>query len=193
MDLQRNSTLSFVRGLVNVAWVMSMMGVAILVVALLFALFSSSPLPGRVEFGLGWWGPGLTVTLPSEALATDLGHRAIVLVLGFTLAASPVLFVILYELRKILRNVADRTPFTLENAARIRYIGFAVLVGATIKDVRDMTVGKFIMDDVKVLGADVGIKVSLGLEIIGMGLLILLLAEIFRHGVRLQEEHDLTV
>ncbi len=193
MNFERSPVLSAMRRVLGFVWVLSIIGTVTLAAAILVIAIRQEPLPGDFLLGLGWWGPGITLSIPGSMFSSDLGRQALLMMLGFTLASAPVLLLILRELRGALGDTAARTPFTMENARRIRHIGFATLAGAVIVNIRDFTFASFLMKNVHIPGVDIGVRASLGLETIGLGALILLLGEIFRYGVLLQEEHDSTV
>lgn len=97
------------------------------------------------------------------------------------------------QLRLVFRTLRDGQPFVAANAARIRQVGFAVILGelaraATLYFDSYYTTTHF---------AATGVRLLATLDISGMaildGLVILVVAEVFRHGTRLDEEQTLTI
>jgi uncharacterized membrane protein len=136
----------------------------------------------------------MTIQLPAGAVSPELELRLRPLVFAFALVEGGVAAVVIYELRRILDNVAARTPFVMENADRMRVIGLAVLAGGAMGMIREISLASYIARNLIVPGIVFGVKPNLGrLDVVVVGLIIMLLAEVFRYGVQLQEEHDLTV
>lgn len=100
---------------------------------------------------------------------------------------------ILYQLRKIFATLAAGNPFLLENAKRIRAIGLLIFSGVIVELVCGNVLGKLFMDNISVKGVEFSVKGGINLGGIFIGLVMLILAEIFRQGALLREEQDLTV
>ena len=99
----------------------------------------------------------------------------------------------LQNLRAVLRSVADNRPFERANAKRIRAIAFAVLGGEAA---RSMIVF-FESYYAKTYFTAPGLSFEAWPEINGAsvlgGLIILVIAEVFRTGTRLADEQSLTI
>lgn len=75
----------------------------------------------------------------------------------------------------------------------INIVGLAILGEAAIRILAQASFGTFLSSHLTMPGVDLNVKVDLAGETIVFGLLVLILAEVFRYGVALQEDHDLTV
>lgn len=102
---------------------------------------------------------------------------------------------IIYQLRKIFDTLVEKTPFTKGNSLRIRIIGAAVIAAGILKAIIHVIIGAYLAGRVSLPGLE--LKGNLRFEdLIGgilTGLIILVLAEVFSYGARLQEEQDFTV
>jgi len=99
---------------------------------------------------------------------------------------------ILLQLRRIFRSMAAGHPFVRENIGRIRFIGLVAIggeVGKTLAEIASTAYvkGHFIFDGLKPV-----YDFRLGFELF-LGLTLLVLAEVFRIGVEMREEQELTV
>ena len=118
---------------------------------------------------------------------------------GFLWTANTLFLVLIplaWLLRKILREVKAGRPFTLENVRRIKYIGYFVLVSVPVNWLVQYLFARNYSSFVRIPGAEVSGGpdfTDFSLNSIFTGLLILVLAQIFDLGVRLQDDSDLTV
>jgi hypothetical protein len=110
----------------------------------------------------------------------------IVLMLGLALWAVT-------QLREVFRSLTRGRPFVAENSRRIRWVGFAIIIGEFVRAILVFfwclyTSQHFTINGVRfIASADVN-----GITIIA-GLAILVIAEVFREGTRLQEDQSLTI
>lgn len=100
---------------------------------------------------------------------------------------------IIYQLRKIFATLVDGNPFLLANAKRMRTIGVLIFGGVLLQLIAGISIGWLIMEKVIVTGVAFSAKGELNMGGIFFGLVMLILAEIFRQGALLKEEQDLTV
>lgn len=196
MDFESNRLFSAVRKYVNVSWGFAVVGMPIMALLFLLTTFVPGilPVPTRLTADLMFYGSNMTLTLPAGALEPDVVLKLPSMLYGLAVVEAPVILIGTYQLKKILENVAKKTPFIIENANRMRIVGLAIIGGAALTMVREFALGIYLMDRVHVPGFAVGTRPDLGqIGMIVVGLIVLLLAEVFRYGIALQEEHDLTV
>ncbi len=97
------------------------------------------------------------------------------------------------RLRAIVQSAVGGTPFIEANVHRIRQLGFTA-IGVFIAS----GIGQFVAEALASQRYDVladGVNLSIGLDatlLVGL-LIIFALAEVFRVGVDLQDDHDMTV
>lgn len=105
----------------------------------------------------------------------------------------------LYQLRMLVRTVYRGAPFDPANPARIRRIGWLIMVYGPLSGLLSAIEGAAWLTDVSTAvrrafpDASVGFSLNLNLATVVVGLIILAIAEAFDAGVRLQREQDLTV
>jgi hypothetical protein len=100
---------------------------------------------------------------------------------------------VLVQLRAVFRTLRDGRPFVAANAMRIQWIGFAVILGEVVHSLvrfggNAYAKAHFAAD---VLRFDAW--PSIDVFAILHGLIILVIAEVFRAGARLDEDQSLTI
>ncbi|MFC2167800.1 DUF2975 domain-containing protein [Acidobacteriota bacterium] len=118
------------------------------------------------------------------------------LIMLFTSLAVVVFVFILLQLRHILASLTEGNPFTLENAKRIRIIGIVIIAGEFLVNLLMIGTALIIDAHVDIEGAKLAVgKLFSGFSLsnIFLGVVVLIIAEIFRLGVRLQEDQELTI
>ena len=104
------------------------------------------------------------------------------------------LFVSLRKLRAIFRTLQQGDPFVPENAGRIRFLGFTVIAfeliarGGMFWMYFAFVAGQFRIEGVRIRPAFDPSGAALA-----AGLVLLVLAEVFREGTALKREQQLTV
>jgi hypothetical protein len=130
------------------------------------------------------------IQLPAKALKSPhalAGFLALGFVkLGFALA-------VIYQLKRIFRTFHAGLIFKDENARRVRAIGLLTLGGAIANTLVSYFIGSLVAGDLGIAGATVSASLHLNIESFFAGLVLIVLAEIFRRGTTLQAEQDLTV
>lgn len=134
------------------------------------------------------------------AIKFKLAHRGWVLLYFFSMYVF--IFLSLYiinQLRKFLRSVGSGNFFEKENISRVRKIGVVTIFLNFIDALGTLFTSKF-LTPVSIENFQVSLFWEGTFNIfqrhlhgIFMGLVILAIAEIFRFGSKLQEEHELTV
>ena len=112
------------------------------------------------------------------------------MILIFTLAFT--LFV-LGELRAVLWTLVHANPFVPENATRIRRVALAVIVGELARAAIVYAENYYAMTHIAIAGLQFDAWPRVRFTTIGYGLIILVIAEVFRAGTRLDEEQSLTI
>jgi len=139
------------------------------------------------------WGEGTVGRVVGEAQFSETG-LGLALAGGATIvAALAAAFVVLILLRRIFTTMMVGTPFLPENVLRIRWLGWIVIVAAIVEQVIKVGLGLLVLDNVTSTGIDIDYRFNLNLATLFVGLIILALSEVFRHGMNLQAESDLTV
>ncbi|MEM9774434.1 MAG: DUF2975 domain-containing protein [Chloroflexota bacterium] len=121
-----------------------------------------------------------------------IGLSVVILVLGLMLGLAT--FIILLNLSLIFRSITEgETPFISDNIGRIRWIAGLVIFYTIVQEVGEAFIGDRIFGLAQNEGIDIVYRLEFGTGMILAGLIIFALAEVFRYGVELQTEADLTV
>lgn len=205
----RRSVASFVAALINIAWYSAMVLLALSVCVLAIAPWVDPP---RIEVGLEV--PVAfridTDTHPVTASPPDVEHvhlenahgsllfspRSRVVVAGFAVLLVAVLALVMWvlaQLRAVFRTLRAGQPFVAANATRIRRIAYAVILGELLRSVVVYLGTRYAMTHFLIQGLRLQTRWDLSIVAIIAGLIILVIAEVFREGTRLDEEQSLTV
>ena len=112
-----------------------------------------------------------------------------------------IVLLIVHQLRLFLGSVKQGRPFDRENPKRIRRIGYLVFVLGPLEGIWSWLMSMKYMEQISLPGTSLAINesskqivnINTDQHLIIMGLLILLIAQIFDEGVKMQQEQDLTV
>lgn len=179
------------------AWYGAIAAIAVAVFLVVRAAFwgGSLPPPSGIQVN----GAGLSLLFQGP-VGQGINRTWVLLMLGtvFLPAWVTVLYVI-GQLRRIMASLVAERPFLAENAGRVRRIGIAALVLALVQWVGNMVAGTFVVTQISPLesfrasGAEARVTANPDMTLVFFGVLILILAEVFRRGAQLQEDSDLTV
>lgn len=97
------------------------------------------------------------------------------------------------QLRAVFRTLRAGQPFVAANAARIRRIGYAVILGEVVRALLTYAGTRYAAAHFSLEGVRFEARPDLNVAAIVGGLIILVIAEVFREGTRLDEEQSLTV
>ena len=101
--------------------------------------------------------------------------------------------VVLYQLRRVFGTLAAGDPFVRENATRIRMIGFAVLGMELVRVLVLSAQAYYLRANFSFTGIQLRTLPHPDLGVLFLGLVLLVIAEVFRQGADLREEQSLTV
>lgn len=108
---------------------------------------------------------------------------------GFTYLAFVTIFC--YYLKNILTEVKNQNPFSEKSIKNIFKIGHIVILGGIIAPIVEFCAASIVMNTLNL--NDIDVTLSLDTNLIFIGLLVLVLANIFKYGAHLQNEYDQTV
>ncbi|HBE80845.1 MAG TPA: hypothetical protein DDW65_24125 [Firmicutes bacterium] len=208
--LGKSSVASFLRIALSVVWVMGIALIVFLVVGSILLIVFGPPQGACISIGsshdivsIGFTNiqshPKI-FTLQTDFLQVEFMDAVIKnskqLILGFLSLGIIMVglgMAIIYQLRKILTTLEAGTPFVIENVNRIRKIGLLIFGGIVAQFIAGLFLGRAIMENVIVKGTIFTAKSGFNGDTIFIALVILVIAEIFRQGTLLKEEHDLTI
>lgn len=104
---------------------------------------------------------------------------------------SSIFAVILYELRKILKAVLLDKPFDKENSKCLTIIAAILMIGSLFVNIARVNIGTAFVKITNITG--ISINYNIDFSMLLYGILILMLAGIFKYGCYLQEEYDATL
>jgi len=152
-------------------------------------------------------GRALQVTAPSLGIeATQIEHArgsltfrppgGLFVVPVTLLGVTVILAVILWGLRQlqaVLRTLRDGQPFVPENATRIRSLAFIVIFGELARTALMFGANSYAITHFSGRGLRFNAELDLNVFALIHGLIILVIAEVFKAGTRLDEDQSLTI
>ncbi len=183
--------LSAVRVLVSIGWYLLVIG------TVFYAIVGISVLGSRelsISRSLPWVviQPGYALVFSEAEVSPEGLNLAMRLAFPIGIPVIVIYLIMLRNLRQLLARGIEN-PFTLENARRIRLIGFLMLAGVVADMGFNLLLAKFVINYVHIPGATIRPNPLPYRGGLFSALLMLVVSEVFRLGVLLQEEHDLTV
>lgn len=200
---------SFVTALINIGWygAMILLGLSVCLLAItpwvdpprvevgfaVPAAFRIEPETHRVTaspFGVE------NVHLENTQGSLRFSPRSRVAVAGTVVVLIAVLALIMWvlgQLRAVFRTLSAGKPFVAANATRIRRIGYAVIFGEIVRATLAYVGTRYATTYFSIQGVRFEARADLNVVAIICGLIILVIAEVFREGTRLDEEQSLTV
>jgi hypothetical protein len=207
----KRSVASFVAGVLTLALYVVSAGIALAAVLLLLAPWIPLPQPARPE-GLVIGVPAAFAVDASQVSAPSIGvtaaairdatgilripastTRVYVGGLSFALVMLAIVWFGVSQLRKVVFSLRDERPFAAANAARIRRIAYAVLAGELLRAAFTIGSNIYIARHFEAEGMSFDVRLNVSITTIVAGLIIFVLAEVFRAGTHLEEEQSLTV
>ena len=100
---------------------------------------------------------------------------------------------VLTQLRCLLRTVRSGHPFVPANAVRVRRVGWAIIAGELARSAIFFFEGAYAARHFSAAGLSFDARPDVDISAIISGLIILVIAEVFREGTRLDEDRSLTI
>lgn len=134
-------------------------------------------------------GNTLRVNL-SELPGADMIHVIIALMITVSICGF-IMLPFFKQLSLMLKSTENGLPFAAENAKRLSVMGIAIIVMSVVYRIGEYITMQSVL---KTINAQ-GMTAQLGIDTTGilMGVLLLILAGIFKYGSYLQEEYDTTL
>lgn len=205
--LGRKSIASLIKVALDAVWWLAAVSLALLFLLFVFSFFvepHSNNLTMNLPVAMRVDGPAHTI---NPAIPTDAQIEKVRGTLRFpvrkgmffsgSLAIVIALFAfllwVLTQLRHVFRSLSAGQPFNAENAVRIRRVGFAVILGELARCGIVYFWSYYMSTHFTANGLRFVASADLNLAAILHGLAILVIAEVFREGVRLAEDQSLTI
>lgn len=106
-------------------------------------------------------------------------------------AVSIVFAPIFRQIQLILCSVKDNKPFDINNAKRLTIVGTVLIIGSLVVRAAQYFVASAIVEKLKL--DNVSVNIGVDSNMILMGLIVLILAGVFKYGNYLQQQYDSTV
>lgn len=182
----KRSLVAFLRVVAEITWYALFVAIAAVVVAAV--LVATRP----VERGsLTVHASFIDLTFERAAVTNQrLLVAGSIALTGLSLAVAQV---VVGLLRRVFAALRDGHPFAAGNARLVRAIGIVVITGSLLSATANLLLGLLVMRIVTLPGIQLDVRAALPAEGIFLGLVILVLGEVFGHGASLQEDQDLTV
>ena len=196
--------ISFLGTLVNITWYVAIPVFSIIFIYVLYLLIFTGNLnhnipinipPGDFEFTITPNKPEYQFKAISDIkgqliFSTDITPLWFIVALVLVSVTFFLILAIIYNLRKIFRSLKAGEPFAYENFARLRRIGYFVLSFAVLDLGRSLFNRYLLSQHFWYHGKAYSGRFALGIDVILVGLVILVFAEIFRHGYKLKTENE---
>jgi hypothetical protein len=123
----------------------------------------------------------------------DGGNVKFITLIAIVVGLVHIIFSLLlfYAVYKILAEVKNNNPFAKANVKHLYFIAFTFLAGSVLIPTFNFILGMFTIKKLNII--NINSEFSLNLDYIFIGLLILILANIFNYGAYLQNEYNETV
>lgn len=205
--LGRASLSAWLKRALDVAWVLALVVSGLLVIEGLNALVDG-PLAVRLNLLVPFDLDPAAYAIESERLGVEgaaiyeatgelrfrSGSRGLVLM--WFLVVLPVVIaalVVLHQLRRVFQSLAAGDPFVRANATRIRVIGFVVLAMEVVRVLALLGQAYYLEANFAFSAIQLRMVPRPDLGVLFLGLVLLVIAEVFRQGADLREEQSLTV
>lgn len=215
----RRSLASFLTLLLTIAWWLMALGLGGATLLLVLAPFTQSP----IEVDASWLsvGSNSTMTIPVSVAVDAQTHRVAAPALGIEeaqledlrgslrfptrggplVAGHAVLLMLLLglglwvvgQLRAVFRTLRAGRPFVPANAARLRWVAYGVIAAEIARTAVVFFEHQYARAHFSAPGLRFEVHPDLNVLAIVCGLIILVIAEVFRAGTRLDEDQSLTV
>jgi len=152
----------------------------------LFFFTGSSPEPAASDTRL--------VIAPGYIRLLRMDTDFVRLSLVFTLLFWVMGMVIIQNLRRFFTTLTFQgSPFVMENVRYLKVVGYTIMASAPIRGIYEWLFGNYLMRNIRLEGAVFKSIFSLEISSVFLGLIVIVMAEILRRGIELQNEQNLTV
>lgn len=191
--LGENSVSSWMGAVLKIAWVLGVVAtISVTLAVFVLAVAGDAVIPRQLSSGLTITSGGLKVQIMEQYV--EPMHRTLFLALLLAGAATGgVVLAIIRNLQFILATFAANKPFCLENSKRLRAMGWILLVWSLIEAASGLALGVMIAHMNTLPGLQISPNLRVNPSILLMAALCFIFAEIFRLGVKLKKDSELTI
>ncbi len=201
-----NKSLSNILSIIlNILWWMEWIGSGILITVILITSFLGKNI--SLNFPLTFSSvtfktlPSISKEVPNGVLNVMNGNfyvpvtnnwQNILLFLVGSIVMCTVLIVITYQLKKIFSSLRNNQPFDELNVLRIRNIGIVLIGFSLLQFLANIIVTRYSMYHFT-WDKELSLTYTFNASYLVTGVLLIIVAEIFKEGVSLKEETNLTI
>lgn len=190
-----------IQRLLGAVWFVLLAGGAVVVVVVVVVLARGGH--PRVDFPValavrdGSVGHGLSgsasIMGAGGQLSVKVPAAVVVVGLGFAAAGLGLVLLVVHQLRALLAEAVAGSPFGARSAGRVRLVGAAIVTAELTRALVVLAGSVWARAHVHVPG--LAFKATFPVQIAGLGagVMVMVMAEVFRVGAVLQRDHDLTV
>ncbi len=109
------------------------------------------------------------------------------------LATFVITFLVTWKIRSMVKSALAGRAFARENARRLRFVGLVVLAYSGLWPVVNYLIAKATLAQAVIEGIPLTPALRFSVDPVLVGLLVLILAAVFRHGADLEDEQSLTI
>jgi hypothetical protein len=194
--------------ILNVAWYIVALALAVMACIVLITPWSHFQGGTKIDIPVSFDLDARTVQVRGPAMgvqAAEIQHArgsmsfpppskaSVVMPLTLVMIMLGLVLWALGQLRAVLRTVRDRRPFAPENALRIRNVAYAVILAELARTALVFSANSYAAAHFSANGLQFNARPDLSIVAIVHGFIILAIAEVFRAGMRLDEEQSLTI
>ncbi len=135
---------------------------------------------------------GLTFKIaPEYANPGNSALFVVLAILGFI--TTPISMFIIYQLRALFQAFTRKQLLMLQNAKRIRLIGFATVVAWAFSVAADFVGRSYVINSFNIPGVELTSTFVPDFFMLFLGIIVLVIAEIYRMAAEIREESDFTI
>lgn len=156
-------------------------------------LVESQTIPEVAATSEEFWDVSLKLDAGKLHYKTPIDWKVVLFSISYVLTYFGLTLSITFLLRKNFRTLTQETPFTPENAVRIRKIALMIMLLAPLKFAENGYNHLLASHYFTLAGERLATHLSFDFQILLFGLILLIIGEVFRVGTQLKEENKLTV
>lgn len=201
-----NKSLSTILAIIiNIAWWIEWIAATVLIAAIIIAAFSKEhvSLTVPVSFSTVHFKTVSSIndTMSNGQLQVmngnfvfpfNLSLQNTLLLLAAVIVAFSVLLLITYQLKHIFLNFRKNQPFNELNIPRIRNVGLLLICFSILQWLLNICLNSFLISHFK-WGDDIKLTYQFNVSFLISGIVLIIVAEIFRAGFVMEEDNNLTI
>ena len=203
----KRSIASVLKFIITAAWYLQFVLLAFVLGVLLLVFFSKDFVDSDLEVKLvqpqtieevasanpAFWDASLKLNEGVLHYKTRIDWKLVLFSLSYVLIFFGLTLSVTYLLRKIFSTLTHETPFIHENAVRIRKIAFLIMLLAPLEFTEKVYHHLVASYYFTLAGDRIATHLTFDFQKLLFGLILLIIAEVFRVGTQLKEENELTV